>query len=553
MYEYPSFTELTEACAEFHDKFASKPTAETLETRRQLAGWVRKFHSECGTLTPQVEQALENLSADNCVLLMTAHQPNLFAYGGVLRKATLMHVLAQALAKRLAAPVVSFFGFADQDFADDRWVKSAQLPDVERRNGTLELRIQLPERIMLNKIPKPSDIILDKWKQELRDWVHRKVRMISELAGIRLDEHEYLEKLEQLWAIVTDSQAKAMNYADFNAFTISQSINSASEYDTLFCRFSECQQALRQEIRCLIDRFWEFSAAVREAEQRLGEETGGVPSGEHLTIPVWYHCECGSKARLMVISKEQPVVGRGECLNCHNQFEIQFSSTSGVWTELTKLSARALAMPILFLKGLGVSCYVGGVGGKQYLLQAEHAANRIGIGFPPLVVWRPRDRYLGLGQVDALLTFRKVTEALNVRQPGTAEAILRERLAQAQRLVDELETRKKPISSSLANAGERASEVRALAQQQDKIRRENETAMLSRYVGLLENSERIAALHPCLIDYAVNLGLRNVSEQWERALKSEGGLTSDIILRGPMDEVLQLCVRSSEQRLTESL
>ena len=155
MHNYSNLSDLADACENFHDHFQDQRKAETLATRRKLADWIRKFHNECGTLTSQVEQALEKLNSDNCILLMTAHQPNLFAYGGVLRKATLNHVLARKLSKRLDVPVVSFFGLADQDFTDDRWVKSALLPDIERRNATLELRIPLPERTMLNKTPKP--------------------------------------------------------------------------------------------------------------------------------------------------------------------------------------------------------------------------------------------------------------------------------------------------------------------------------------------------------------------------------------------------------------
>ena len=160
MHNYSNLSDLADACEKFHGHFQDQRTAETLATRRKLADWIRKFHHECGTLTSQVEQALEKLDSDNCLLLMTAHQPNLFAYSGVLRKATLNHVLAGTLSKRLDVPVVSFFGLADQDFTDDRWVKSALLPDIERRNATLELRIPLPERIMLNKAPKPSERFL---------------------------------------------------------------------------------------------------------------------------------------------------------------------------------------------------------------------------------------------------------------------------------------------------------------------------------------------------------------------------------------------------------
>ena len=62
--------------------------------------------------------------------------------------------------------------------------------------------------------------------------------------------------------------------------------------------------------------------------------------------------------------------------------------------------------------------------------------------------------------------------------------------------------------------------------------------MLARHLGLLENSERVVTLYPCIIDYAVNLGMSNVSEQWEASLRTVGDLESDIIFRTEMDQQL---------------
>ena len=445
MHKYSNLSDLADACEKFHAHFQDQRKAETLATRRKLAGWIRKFHHECGTLTSQVEQALEKLNSDNCILLMTAHQPNLFAYGGVLRKATLNHVLASKLSERLDVPVVSFFGLADQDFTDDRWVKSALLPDVERRDATLELRIPLPERIMLNKTPKPSRAILDRWKHDIQDWIHRKTKSIVELSGIQLDENEYLKNLTQFWSIVTDSHEKAGNCADFSAYIISKIINDTWEYDTLFCRFSECQRIFKHEFSSLIGRFWEYSNAVREAEERSRTEDGGVYSDEHLTVPVWYHCECGSKARLMAVDAEGGIMGHGDCLACGKRHEIDFSPESRIWSDLSRVSARALAMPLVLFGGLGVCCYVGGVGGRQYLWQANYVADQMGMALPPVVIWRPHDRYLGLGQLEALLTLKKLAGSFDPSQRKAADAALRKELATMQQRIDELEIRKKEI------------------------------------------------------------------------------------------------------------
>jgi len=539
MYDYSHLADLADACREFYESSLDQRNGKTLDTRRNLANWIHKFHRECGTLTPEVEQAIEKLREDNCLLLMTAHQPNLFAYSGVLRKATLNHVLAKTLSERLSVPVVNFFGLADQDFTDDRWVKSALLPDIERRNAALELRIQLPERIMLNKTPKPSAMMLNNWKQDIQNWIHRKTKSIAQLSGVQMDESEYFDNLRTFWSIATDSNEKAENCADFNAFVISQIINDTWEYDTLFCRFSECQQIFKREFSLLIDRFWEYSEAVREVEKSTIED-GGVHSDEHLTIPVWYHCGCGSKARLTAAHAEQGIMGHGDCLLCGKQYEIDFSPKSGVWSDLTRISARALAMPLVFFRGLAVSCYVGGAGGRQYLHQTKYVADQMRIAFAPVAIWRPHDRYFGLSQLEALLTLRKLTGGFDQSQRRAAQAGLRDRLAAIHARIDELETRKKKITDSIGERTEKISQIRDLAKQQDTTRREKDFAVLARQLGLLENSERVLTMYPCIIDYAVNFGLRDVSEQWEASLKTIGDLRSDATLRSALDQQLSL-------------
>jgi len=554
MHSYSNLSDLADACEKFHGHLRDQRTAETLATRRKLADWIRKFHHECGTLTSQVEQALEKLDSDNCLLLMTAHQPNLFAYGGVLRKATLNHVLAKTLSERLNVPVVSFFGLANQDFADDRWVKSAQLPDVERRNATLELRIPLPERIMLNTTPKPPMTILDTWKHDIQNWIHRKTKSVAELSEIQLDENKYLKNLTQFWSIATDSHNKAGNCADFSAYIISKIINDTWEYDTLFCRFSECQRIFKHEFSSLIGRFWEYSKAVREAEDRSRTEDGGLSSDEHLTVPVWYHCECGSKARLMAVDAEGGIMGHGDCLVCGKRYEIDFSPKSSIWSDLSRVSARALAMPLVFFGGLGVCCYVGGVGGRQYLWQVEYVAGQMGIVFPPVVIWRPHDRYLGLGQLEALLTLKNLAGGFDAPQVKATDATLRKELATIRQRIDELEVRKKEVTSSTGELAQKINEIKNLSKQQDMARRESNSAMLARHLGLLENSERVVALHPCIIDHAVNLGLSNVSEQWETSLRTVGDLESDIIFITEMDrQFSQFGLQSFWLRLMEDI
>jgi len=181
VFSYRNLADLVEDCIKFYRRSLEKAKglSNAYEKRIQLSGWIRKFHQECGTVNSNVEEAIDRLENGSCLFLMSAHQPNLFAYSGVLRKATLNHVLAEKLSEKLNLPVVSFFGIADHDFTDDRWVKSAILPAVERRKGELELRFHMPEKLMLNKVAKPSRQVLDGWRSKIENWFNSKLSSIK--------------------------------------------------------------------------------------------------------------------------------------------------------------------------------------------------------------------------------------------------------------------------------------------------------------------------------------------------------------------------------------
>jgi uncharacterized protein YllA (UPF0747 family) len=542
--DYASLSDLVDACAEFYRSHADRKNEETLEARRHLSDWIRKFHSECGTLTSQVEQAIEKLRTHDCLLLMAAHQPNLFAYGGVLRKVTLEHVLAERLAKSLDVPVIKFFGLADQDFTDDRWVRSAQVPDSERRNGVLELRVVLPEKTMLNRTPKPAQSVLDKWLHDVDDWIHRKTKAVIALGkttGVQLDPiptSEYSENLKQLWSIVTAAHERAQSYADFNAFVISGVINGMCGYDTLFCRFSECQRIFKREFSLLIQEFQKYSRALQDEIAISQSEERGVRSDEYCTMPVWYHCDCGGKARLTPKEVERHITGWGACLRCGKEYEIDFSENSEIWADLDRVSARALTMPLIFFNGLDVTCYVGGVGGREYLRQAKQVTERMGKAFPPIAIWRPRDRYLGLAQLEALLTIRPISGKSGVQQGDQPKAPLQEKLARIQGEIEELESTKKKIANSELDHSLKVEKTRALSEQQNALRHGTNLALVARQLGLIENAKRALDLHPCMVDYAINFGMKDALGQWEAFLNNVGDLSSDISMRTKLDRQL---------------
>ena len=167
--------ELADSCVAFYKMNRGKMSTDTVRKKRaQLSRHVETFHRDCGTLTAPVQRRIQELRDGNCIVLMIAHQPNFFGYSGVFRKATLNLVLSDMLEKRLKLPVVCFFGIADQDFTDDRWVRSALLPDVQRRDGLFSLNVSLPRKLLLNSVPKSSQEAFNRWRSAVDEWFSSK-------------------------------------------------------------------------------------------------------------------------------------------------------------------------------------------------------------------------------------------------------------------------------------------------------------------------------------------------------------------------------------------
>ena len=526
-----------------------------LERRASLSVLAEAFHKDCGTLTASVERRIEDLRNGSGLVLMTAHQPNLFAYAGVLRKATLNFVLARKLEEMLKVPVVNFFGIADQDFTDDRWVRSCQLPAVQRSGGILSIDAKLPEKLMLNRVAKPSSDVLNGWRSEIEKWLNDAVRSVERLCkalGVletcsTSSVSTLHESFVSFWSVIEGCYGCSENYSDFNAFVMSKIVNDVWGYDTVFSRFSECQQAFADEFGFLLSRFRDYSRLLREAsemphDERLG---GGVSDQEPLLAPFWYHCDCGSKVKLFLREKDGSLFGEGNCVGCGKLYELEFGvkNDPDISNFASRISARALSMPLVFFNGLMPSCYVGGVGGIRYLMEAEHVAEGLGIAFPPIVVWRPRDKYLGVGQIEALFELKRICSDLGVRDISTAKDLLMSRVGEIRKRLEKLDVSKKRIVEKLRknpHDEELKEEMKKVSISQSKFRKSSNLSVISRELKILENVSTVLNLIPSILDYAVNVGLKETSDQWIRHLCEDGSLSSDAHLESVLNQNVRL-------------
>jgi hypothetical protein len=543
------FHTLINSCVSFYTENKDQMDTNTLQERRAaLSASAEAFHKDCGTLTPSVEKKIADLRIGNGLVLMTAHQPNLFPYSGVFRKATANFLLGRKLEEILRVPAVNFFGIADQDFTDDRWVKSCQLPAVKRRKGILEIKAKLPEKVMLNKVPKPPSSLLRKWRKQIERWLNKAIRSVGGLGekqGLTAlppgSSLALRENLDLLWSLVEDCHELAESYSDFNAFVMSKIVNDIWEYDTLFCRFSQCQRDFAGEFGFLLSRFDVYSRSIEQSGKlpRLERFDGGISDQESRLAPFWYHCGCGSKVRLFLTEEGGSLYGKGICLGCENYYEIEFGSKEDpdISDIASQISARAIPMVLVFFSGLMPSCYVGGVGGIRYLSEARHAADCLKISFPPVVVWRPHDRYLGVGQLEAILEKEFLCNGVGVHEISTAKDLLDARISEIRDRLEKLEMSKETIMEKLKadpDDSKLRRELKEISISKTEFVRNSNLSIINRELKILQNVSTVLELMPSIIDYAVNVGLEETSDQWIRHLIEKGNLSSDVHLESKL-------------------
>lgn len=496
----------------FNESFSA--TDYTLTNREHLAEYVRRFHTAANTLTPAVNSAIRLLSDPSSKLLVSIHQPNLFAYGGVYKKIVLLETLKDlAESKKPNSKLVNLFLIVDHDFLDDIWMRTAQLPSIRNKGGVLEIRTPVSNTKrwqMVCNTPPPHKQILESWRKQLKLW-------IKNAATNNFDKSVLLRNFEGLWTDVEGAFIRSKSYSDFNAFFQSRVVNGIWGYKTLFVRLSDISPVFDKGFEFLLSGYDKYSRAVEEAEKYFLERkiSTGVSSTAYLNAPVWIHCKCGSKASAKVREDKVGIILRGKCMSCKSDLQIDFENTKGLKLSkevIHKVSPRAIPILLLLSKELGIGCYASGTGGSVgYTIVGSLIFKELSIKMPLTVVWPADDMYVGVGQSEAL-------EYLQLRQRSDVIDYLRtlraEDFAMSREIKPMLEER-----NLLVNEGQPIDEILSklfkLKERQRKIH------SMIKVVEKVRNSLQIK---PCFLDYGINFGVKNTEANWRNNLIKNNNL-----------------------------
>jgi hypothetical protein len=496
-----------------------------INNRIKLQDLINKFHSEADTMTREVREKISLLGDNKTQILVSTHQPNLFAYSGVFKKIILLHALKTKV--RNLDPrrkLINLFLIVDHDSMDEIWVRVAQLPSIRNSVGILDLRVPvtaLNKKQMICEMPLPRRQILDHWKSQIRRWLRDSLSSPTE------GHHKsvFIRNFKEFWDQVELSYYWAKSYSDLNSFLMSQLVNKVWGYDTLFVRLSEIPSVFEDGFKYLISNFESYTKALIKIENIFNQQGvhTNVSSSVYEYAPVWARCKCGSKAALKIKKNSvKQVLLTGICLSCKKSANIILGRSRNeldIPQEILKdFFPRAIPIILLLSRDLGVSCYASGIGGLDYMIHAATTCNELSIKMPLTIFWPSKDIYQGLGQRGAL----KVISATDPSQVISHIEVLKQRQAEYWNKIKPLLEGRKQLIKAQKPLEKFLSDLFKLKEDQRKLRR---------MTKISEKVHSAIRLSPCFIDYAINFGIRNVETQWRENLVRNNNLALPVALK----------------------
>ncbi len=515
---------LVEQVMEYHESRLGKDVERIIEGRKQIAKCSLGYLDRIGPDLPKDKESkiremieLMGNSDQETIILMSAHQPNLFAYSGILRKIALLDALGKKITKRShgSKKVICFYAFADHDFINNKWVKSAEMCAPLRKGGLLRFNVDFSEEEMFlpsNRIKKPSKEKLDSWKGQINSWMRENSSLASRYIKLNNGHGNLLDMMErnfnEFWDYVEISHKRANNLAEFSSFTLSLPLINALDTPVVFANFSDCFQTFQNEYRWLIDNMDKYSSIIEKNEAVLkskGIDSGLAPDISE-AIPIWIKCKCGSKYKLL--KSQANIFGR--CLRCSDELHYTKEQLISLLDSSAHLfEPRAISMPLTFSRAIDMSCYVGGIGGMGYLMHSRAINEALGLPFPPTPYWNVPDRYIGIETLASAWETTRIASSfgidhINISPESVADA--------TSRVHDELKCKIDEGSIKKGPESERGRRI-------------------------LETIPPSLATPSCAIDYAINIGMKETYSQWIKFLTNGGELQEPVKLRSVFEQI----------------
>ena len=141
--------------------------------------------------------------------------------------------------------------------------------------------------------------------------------------------------------------------------------------------------------------------------------------------------------------------------------------------------------------------------------------------------------------MEAVLELKRICNDLGVQNFSKARDLLESRVREIRVRLGKLEVSKKRIaeeSKKDPDDEELKEEIKSLSIRQTEFKKSSNLSVVSHELKILENVSTVLNLMPSVIDYAVNIGLKETSNEWIQYLSENGSLSSDVHLESILVE-----------------
>jgi hypothetical protein len=141
----------------------------------------------------------------------------------------------------------------------------------------------------------------------------------------------------------------------------------------------------------------------------------------------------------------------------------------------------------------------------------------LSVKMPVTVVWASEDRYLGLGQREALQSLKLKNSAEVIKFAEQLKITL-----------SKFNARVTPLLSKKAELAKDGQDIQDILNELAVLKQEQRNTRM-----LLKISDKVikaSTLKPCIIDYAVNFGLKNTENMWRNNLIQNDDLAKPITM-----------------------
>jgi hypothetical protein len=140
--------------------------------------------------------------------------------------------------------------------------------------------------------------------------------------------------------------------------------------------------------------------------------------------------------------------------------------------------------------------------------------------------------------LEAKLELRRICKGLGVEDLSSARSLLESRLYTARRNLDSLESLRKNVLAKLKHYADDIGlkkELKEISMRKTRAVRTSNLPIIIHELKTLENILTVQELIPSIIDYAINVGLKETSDQWVRQLGENGNLSSTVHLESVLN------------------